>query len=49
VRKTCEEFGLEYRDYRGFWIAMGHCVGYLHELGRPVSESEAEGEPAAAQ
>lgn len=35
VRATCAEFGLEYRDYRGYWIALAHCVGYLHELGQP--------------
>ncbi len=35
VRATCAEFGLTYRDYRGFWSALGHCAGYLHDLGRP--------------
>ena len=35
VRETCEEFGLEYRDFSGFWSAMGGTVGYLHELSRP--------------
>lgn len=35
VRETCRELGLEYRDYSGYWSALAHCVGYLHELGRP--------------
>lgn len=38
VRATCAEFGMEYRDYNGYWIALAHCVGYLHELGRPEPE-----------
>jgi linoleoyl-CoA desaturase len=35
VRETCAEHGLEYRDYAGFWPALGSCAGYLHDLGRP--------------
>lgn len=42
VRKTCEEFGLEYRDYRRFLIALGHCMAYLHELGQPERETATE-------
>ena len=38
VRETCREFGLEYRDFSGYWVALAHCVGYLHELGRPEPE-----------
>lgn len=37
VRATCAEFGLPYRDYRGFWSALGQCAGYLHDLGRPTA------------
>lgn len=46
VRRTCEEFGLRYRDYPGFWIAMADCMRYLHELGRPVPERDSEPLPA---
>jgi linoleoyl-CoA desaturase len=46
VRRTCEEFGLAYRDYPGFWIALWECMGYLHELGRPAAASEGEPVPA---
>lgn len=46
VRQTCEEFGLRYRDYSGFWVAMADCMRYLHELGRPVPERDAEPLPA---
>lgn len=46
VRQTCEEFGLEYRDYPGFWVAMANCMGYLHALGRPVPETQGEPLPA---
>ncbi len=35
VRQTCEEFGLTYRDYPGFWVALAGTMTYLHELGRP--------------
>lgn len=47
VRRTCEEFGLVYRDYRGFASALADCMGYLHELGRPVSVVDPE--PVAAE
>jgi len=46
VRRTCEEFGLAYRDYSGFWVAMADCMRYLHELGRPGPEGEGEPLPA---
>ena len=42
VRDTCAEFGIVYRDCGGFVSALSQCVGYLHELGRPEPESEAE-------
>lgn len=34
VRQTCEEFGLPYRNYRGFVPALLGTVSYLHQLGR---------------
>jgi fatty acid desaturase/predicted heme/steroid binding protein len=36
VRRTCEEFGLTYRDHAGFWRALAGSMGYLHALGRPA-------------
>ena len=47
VRQTCAEFGLAYRDYRGFWSALGHCAGYLHDLGRPAAAVDAVSAPTA--
>jgi len=35
VRRTCEEFGLRYRDFSGFASAMMGTIAYLNELGRP--------------
>lgn len=46
VRETCAEFGIEYRDYRGFWPALAQCAGYLHDLGRPEPAPAVEPEPA---
>ncbi len=48
VRQTCEEFGLEYRDYPGFWIALGNCMAYLHALGRPEQETDSSAAAEAA-
>lgn len=38
VEATCVEHGLPYRNYRGFWSALGSCAAYLHDLGRPAPE-----------
>lgn len=46
VRRTCEEFGLSYRDYPGFVSAMASCAGYLHALGRPGPQADAAPVPA---
>jgi len=35
VKSTCEEFGLPYRNYRGFFVALAGTIGFLHDLGRP--------------
>lgn len=47
VRQTCEEFGLPYRDYRGFWSALWGTMGYLHALGRPEPRSALPPAPPA--
>lgn len=35
VRQTCQDYGLEYRNYRGFWPALWGTIGFLHGLGWP--------------
>lgn len=34
VKKTCEEFGLPYRNFPTFWHAWFSCMSYLKKLGR---------------
>lgn len=47
VRQACADFGLRYRDYRGYGSALAASMGYLHDLGRPAPMVEAE--PVAAE
>lgn len=47
VEATCVEFGLPYRNYRGFGAALASCAGYLHDLGRPAPAADAIAVPAS--
>lgn len=38
VRRTCEEFGLPYRDHRSYAAAAIGTARFLHGLGRPPTE-----------
>ncbi|MEM7152000.1 MAG: fatty acid desaturase [Myxococcota bacterium] len=35
VKETCEEYGLPYRNFPGFFSALWGTVRFLHDLGRP--------------
>ncbi|MCB9714481.1 MAG: fatty acid desaturase [Myxococcales bacterium] len=35
VREACEDHGIPYRSFRGFWPALWGTIGFLHALGWP--------------